>query len=89
MDENNTACPNCGASPMAVVKREDGARELRCRFCGGLMILPANQQAADMAKRLEKAELAVRATIADVTDYAKRLQDVERRVEKLEGGKVE
>jgi hypothetical protein len=90
MDENNTACPGCGASPMTSVKRDDGAHELRCRFCGGLLILPAaNPQMADAMKRIEKLELAIRACTADQLDFAKAVSKVEKRVEKLEGGKVE
>lgn len=90
MDENNTACPGCGASPMTSVKRDDGAHELRCRFCGGLLILPAaNPKMADLMKRIEKLELALRAACADQLDFAMRLSKVGQRVEKLEGGKVE
>lgn len=90
MMDVNSPCPSCGAHPMSTLKRPDGSLELRCATCGMVLIVPMPSATnADLVRRAEKMELALRACTADQLDCATALAQLEKRVEKLEGGKVE
>ena len=90
MLDDKSPCPSCGAHPMLTLRRQDGALELRCGSCGLRLDVPAvPTNVSDLLVRVERCELALRSTVGDRLDFATRLAQIEKRVEKLEGGKVE
>jgi hypothetical protein len=89
MLDDKSPCPSCGAHPMLTLRRQDGTLELRCGSCGVHLDVPPAPTGVDLAVRVGRFELMLRSINGDQLDFAKRLAQIESRVEKLEGGKVE
>jgi len=75
---------------MAVTRHADGSLEFECKHCGISMTRkPPIDSTKEIVIRLDKMELGMRVIQGEQLDFARRLQEVASRVEKLEGGKVE
>jgi hypothetical protein len=82
----NCACPACGLE-MTSAPQPDGSTVQSCA-CGAQILIPRKSPVESLERRVSSIESSVRALAGNADDWATRLNDAMRRIEKLEGPKV-